>query len=343
MGKKERVLYLDCLRILATFTVIILHAASQTWHTADVHSYHWQILNIYDSIVRFTVPIFVMISGALFLNNDKTLNIKSLYTKNIVRIITAFIFWSALYAVRYYKPGDGLSSLVKRFLKGHYHLWFCYMIVGLYLITPLLRKITADTQSTFYFLMLSLIFTFILPAIIHIADSRTLTAMFAKMKWHFTLEFSSYFVCGYYLSKKELTRKQQNLIYVLGLLGFLSTILISSFVSLQRGKPFGYYYGSFTVNVMLESISVFVFFKYKVAKLHFSQKSRQIISILSGCSFGMYLVHILILDYLEKLGFSTLTFNAAISVPVVSITVFALSFIVSAVIRHIPIVNKYII
>lgn len=342
MSKKERILYLDCLRVLATFTVVILHTASQTWHITDVHSYHWQVLNIYDSIVRFTVPIFVMISGALFLDNNKVLNIRNLYTKNIFRIVTAFIFWSALYAVVYYKPGNGLSSLITSFLKGHYHLWFCYMIIGLYIITPLLRKITADSQSTLYFLILSLICTFVLPTIIDITNSTTLTAMFAKTKWHFTLGFSSYFICGYYLCKVELSKKQQHFIYFLGLLGFLSTILISSFVALQKGKPFGYY-ENFTINVMLESISVFVFFKYKISNLHFSQKSQKMISILSSCSFGIYLVHILVLDSLEKLGLYTLSFNAIISVPIIALTVFLISFIISAVIHRIPVLKKYII
>ena len=70
MKEYERNTAYDYLRVLASFGVIILHIAAKKFLSLSVYSNEWQVLNFYDSIVRWTVPVFVMISGALFLNRD---------------------------------------------------------------------------------------------------------------------------------------------------------------------------------------------------------------------------------------------------------------------------------
>ena len=152
---QNRVVYLDVLRILATFAVITIHVCTQNWNRVPLNSYEWNVFNIYSSFSRWAVPIFVMISGALFLDNRRTINIKKLYTKNILRIITAFIFWSMLYAiienVVFGKNRVNIKLFIRSFIVGHYHLWFLPMILGLYILTPILRKITSDKKTTEYF------------------------------------------------------------------------------------------------------------------------------------------------------------------------------------------------
>lgn len=61
----QRIAYFDVLRILATFAVIVLHLSAQHWADTDVHTRAWQAFNLYDSAVRWAVPVFVMISGSL--------------------------------------------------------------------------------------------------------------------------------------------------------------------------------------------------------------------------------------------------------------------------------------
>ena len=90
--KNNRIVYFDYLRIIAIFAVIVLHIAAHNWHGTDVNSFEWQMFNIYDSIVRWGVPVFVMISGALFLGKD--ISIKKLYNKHIFRIFLSLIIWS---------------------------------------------------------------------------------------------------------------------------------------------------------------------------------------------------------------------------------------------------------
>lgn len=93
----NRLYYLDLMRIVATFAVVVIHTVGINWAELSPVTFNWQICNLFDGISQWCVPIFVMISGALFLNREP--DIKKLYSKNILRIITAFIFWTVLYGV----------------------------------------------------------------------------------------------------------------------------------------------------------------------------------------------------------------------------------------------------
>ena len=67
-----RILYFDFLRVFATLAVMVLHVGAQNWYGTNVSSFEWQTFNFFHSVTRFAVPIFVMISGALFLNKRET-------------------------------------------------------------------------------------------------------------------------------------------------------------------------------------------------------------------------------------------------------------------------------
>ena len=80
----QRIAYFDVLRILATFAVIVLHLSAQHWADTDVHTRAWQAFNLYDSAVRWAVPVFVMISGSLFLSGSQSL--LHILKKNVLRL-----------------------------------------------------------------------------------------------------------------------------------------------------------------------------------------------------------------------------------------------------------------
>ncbi|MEE3325182.1 MAG: acyltransferase family protein [Methanosphaera sp.] len=163
---KSREISFDILRIMASFAVMMIHISSQNWYEVDIYSYEWMIFSFYDSISRWGVPIFVMISGALFLGNCRS--IKRIYKRNIFRIITAFIFWSFFYASIMFVCGCSLKEALACFFRGFYHMWFLFMIIGLYMITPFLVAIVKDKKLINYFLLLSLLFAFALPQCISI-------------------------------------------------------------------------------------------------------------------------------------------------------------------------------
>ena len=343
----KRILYFDYLRIFATLAVMILHISAQKWYSTSVTSFQWQTFNFFDSIVRWSVPIFVMISGALFLDGDKS--ISEIYKKNILRIITAFIFWSVLYAFVNLAQGSGIVSTCKQVITGHYHMWFLFMIVGLYMIIPLVKKIVESQALAKYFLALASVFAFIIPQAIAIVSifnktiGNTANTIIQKINFHFTLGYTCYFILGYYLSKVDISKKMRCIIYILSILGFTSTILISSFISIYISSPSTVMYGNFTLNVMLESLGVFVFFKYNVG-INISERMQTTITKLSKFSFGAYLVHAMVIEQLNNiLGLNTMSFNPIFSIIVITLITFVISFVISFICNNIPLLHKYIV
>ena len=321
---------------------MILHIAAQDWRVTNVKSFEWNIFNFYDSIVRWAVPSFVMISGSLFLSRD--IPLKKIFSKYIFRIVTAFLFWSFIYAAAMYIMKDrDIIKLFGRFIRGHYHLWFLFMITGLYMIVPFTKKIAESEFLTKYFLVLAFIFTFFLPQSVNfISVFSEKYGTFANnildnFHFHFVMGFTGYFLLGYFLNKIDITKKQERIIYFLGICGFIATILMSVMASWIKNEPNRIFYGSITVNVLFESVAVFIFFKK-----HFN-KSSKIILALSKYSFGAYLVHAAVIKVIKFCGLNTLSFNPILSVPVIAVIVFVFSFSISAILNHIPLLKKYIV
>ncbi len=344
--KKERIVYMDVLRIFAIFSMMLLHVAASNWSAADVSTSDWQAFNIYDSFARFCVPVFIMISGSLFLDNSREFSMKKLAKKNILRLVSAYFFWSLLYSIvtGIINKNVTFSSRITDFLCGRYHLWFVFAIIGLYLITPLLRKITADEKMTEYFLTLWFVFCCVFGLLKRITPiAKIASEISADFQMNFVLGYSGYFVLGYVLFKKDFSLKARKIIYALGAAGFAATAIITSVWSVAVNAPIKSLYNNFMPNVCLQSVAVFVFFKYEVSKIKWSEKQLKVISKISALSFGMYLFHDFVNILFKQIGFTTLTYNAFLSVPCNTLIVFAISLAVTYGISKIPYINRYII
>ncbi|MCR5736920.1 MAG: acyltransferase family protein [Eubacterium sp.] len=343
----EREINTDILRIVAIFSVIVLHVSAQKWSELDTASIEWNTLNLYNGLVRWCVPVLIMISGSLFLTKNQS--IKKIYKKNIFRIVTAFLFWTSFYASIMWIEGAKKNEVMECLVKGKYHLWFLPMIMGVYMIVPFLYKVVNDKELFRYFCILSFVFMFLIMEGIKLLQLKNriwgelVQSGINQFHLDCMLGFAFYFVIGYFFSSREKEIKWTKGIYIGGFIGFVLTIVLSSLLSLYLRSANDFFYGSFTINVLLESIFVFCVFKKIFSNIKFSDTARRIIVHLSKYSFGIYLVHVFVLDMLEKKGLDTLGFNPIISVPVISIIVFLISLCISAVLNQIPIVKKYIV
>lgn len=88
----KRIYWMDILRITALFCVMLMHSVASCWYITPVTQTEWHIYNIYDGLIRFCVPVFIMISGSMFLNPDREIPVSLLYRKYIPRILCAYIF-----------------------------------------------------------------------------------------------------------------------------------------------------------------------------------------------------------------------------------------------------------
>lgn len=342
----ERVVYFDYLRVLSTFAVIVIHLCSQEWYYVDVNGISWQVLNFYMGCVRWAVPIFAMISGALFLGRNVPL--KTIFSKYIFRLFTAYIFWNLLYA---FFNGTPASDLLYTVIVGYTHMWFIPMIIGQYLCIPAYKQITASKEVTRYFLILSFAVTFLFPEILSLVrdfGSEFVVRLGSGLKYlqgnmNLNLVFgcSFYFIGGYYLHKTRLSRNVRIVIYLGGILGAAATILLDAVLSVQQQMPVDTYYGYLTLNVLLESLAVFTWVKHHCPRL---PRLNAFIGRLSKYSFGAYLVHFLVIDQLDHLfGINALSFFPGLSIPALGALVFALSCAISWGLNQIPLLRKYIV
>lgn len=353
MQKTNRLIYADLLRILATFGVLMIHTAAVHWASLDVASYDWQVINFYDSMVRWAVPIFIMLSGMFFLDPEKNITLKNLFRKYILRMLIALIFWGMAYRLctLYIQAGslslDSVIRAIKDLLMGktHYHLWFLYTIIGLYIITPILRVYikNASKKDIEYFLLLAFIFTAVIPMMTLIYPFNKFGGFIKKLNIRMFSGFIGFYVAGYYYKKYTFSKKINNLYYSLTIIAFCVTWLGASYLSLHTQKANMIFYDYLTPNVALCSVGIFLFFKNVIGKINFSERAFYIITKLSGLTFGIYLVHVFFNMLLGKLGLTTALFNPLFSTPIFTLLVFILSTIVSYIIHKIPIIKRYIV
>lgn len=371
----SRVRYLDYLRVFATLAVMIIHISGQHFYDTDVRGIAWQSFNIYDSLFRWGVPVFAMISGALFLSRD--IPIRRIYTKYVLRMAVAFLFWCFVY---YLCGGQGIKEqFLGLFSDGKtyryieildcpYHLWFVLTISGIYICLPIIKKIVEDMKVTRYFLVIAFIFVSVLPLISVIvrdfggmrlgALQSVIDSDISSMNMHLVSGYVCYFILGYCLSTIDISKKHRIWIYISGILGAVFTIVMNAIVARMTGEFCGNYYGYFYVNVLAESVAVFILFKYMIqgagkdkadVSLDDSEGKKpglldRVIQKLSGYSFGAYLVHLLIIYKLDShYKLDTLTFHPVASVIVITGIVFVVSFAISFVLNQIPLVKRYIV
>jgi len=96
--KKQRLYWADCARIFSIVCIILLHSAGRSYELDLLKKKNkgWKIVCLYNCITRFGVPMFVLLSGTFILNPSKPFSFKKLFRHNVLRLATAFTFWSTI-------------------------------------------------------------------------------------------------------------------------------------------------------------------------------------------------------------------------------------------------------
>lgn len=347
-----RVEYADLLRSFATLAVVILHLAGSNMANVAVTSSAWQVFNLYDGLVRWCVPVFVMLSGMFLLDPKHDLPLSKLFFHNCLHILLCLVFWGAVYALAgAWAAGNfslsGFLSALGSALRGntHYHLWFLYMILGLYLVTPALRAMVqgSDRGELLYFLLLCFLFASLLPTAFHLWPNATATlhSWYDRLSVQVVTGYVGFYVAGYYLRAYTISRISEALIYILGVMGAVVTVWGTRILSLRAGSLDDTFYGYFSPNVVCFAVAIVVLFRY-VLGVSDERSRRQRLGGVAKVSFGIYLVHDLFIMLLRHFGLTTLSFSPVASVPVLAAVVFLCSFLVAWILGHIPFLGRWL-
>lgn len=148
---RPRKQFLDVLRVLATCAVVLMHVLTGATDVTDASrtpEYRGLLLSVMD-LVTWCVPIFLLISGYLFLHPERELTYPVMLKKYCRRIALAILLFGVPYAAselivaeQSFRPGM-IPEALKMTLTGNTwsHMWYLYLILFLYLITPLLKKV----------------------------------------------------------------------------------------------------------------------------------------------------------------------------------------------------------
>ena len=341
---KDKIIAFDFLRVFAIFSVIVLHASSGIF-LGSFPSYDWNISNLYDSFSRWNVAIFFMISGALFLRSSKEVNLKRLYTKNILRIIVVFLFWALIYAMNIPSVRGNIKYIFLELLSGPFHFWFLKVLIGLYIAIPIYKLIVSNKKMEIYFLLLAFIFGIIIPSLFPIAEvfnkpfKSFLVSFYNSFNIQLVSTYSFYFVIGHYLIEYPIKTCHKHIIYILGAISPFIVMLSTYFASNHNGEAFQSFYENYFICTALEAIAIFVFFtsRHKFGKINY------IFEKLSSKVLGIYIVHILIMSLLGKIGIYANSYNSLFFIPIYSLMVFIISYIVVAILQKIPFIKKWLI
>ncbi|WP_158839960.1 acyltransferase [Polaribacter sp. L3A8] len=329
---KEKIIWLDSLRVISTFAVILLHVSGLIlYEYGRVTEEIWNIGNFYDGMVRFCVPVFFMLSGALLLSKDYELSY--FFKKRFWRIIPPLIFWSLIYIFydyvlvgeKSFSPISFIKMVIRNIFYGSQgHLWFVYTLLGLYLFIPILRKWIKNSSKNEILYFLIIWFATIIYSIPY------LKTYLPNIPLTNFSGYIGYLVLGYFLSNLTIKNKYIPVLFII--IGTTITIWGTHYLTHKNNKFSEYLYEYLTPNVLISSIGVFLFFKNLIIK---NKIIKNLILFLSNQSFGIYLVHILILILLNKIGINWKFSNPLISIPVTSIICFFISSLTIYLLRKI--------
>lgn len=345
---KTRKLHYDILRVLAAFSVVMLHSAAQFWYDMDIRSTEWVIANSYDALFRFGVPVFVMISGAIFLDKEYRLDIKRLYKHNIFKLVVFYVIWSVAYGLFDIRSWDlkaaGIKEILREFLLGRYHLWFIPMIAGIYVLLPVLKSWAenAKKEEIEYFLILFFVLQILRETIRALTVSDELHYILDLAKVEMVCGYIGYFVLGYYLAHVGLGAKLKKLLYIMVIPSMAANVVLGFLLSWRANEPVGLIYdcyGVFTF-VMAAALFVFVCDKGKTAKT--DVKGAKLWKELSADMMGVYVMHVGVMEFTKVMGLHSMLIPNIIGIPLYAVVCFIVCAFVAAVLRRIPLIGRFL-
>jgi surface polysaccharide O-acyltransferase-like enzyme len=356
---RQHAFHVDLIRTVAIIGVILFHAAGhwtvtpqQMTQMNQLDFISWSTVDVYQSLGSVAVPLFIMLHGALLLQPGKNESIRVFFKKRWTRVGLPFIFWGAAYFVWDFTVVGipfSLRAIIQGILNGPYtHFWYCYMLIGLYLMTPILRIFLAqaDKTATTYFILVWLLGVTMVPLVASLTP-------FTINGNIFTIgEFIGYFVLGTYLVTYLVTLKvSRRILIALTILGFTLTAGLTYYIATIVGGTQMYLFQEyFSPTVILASAMVFPILM--PIQPNSNQKEdthspvNKLIRVISANILPIFLLHVMILESIRN-GYFGFTINRYVINPIIDVpletvvTLFA-SLGIILLLKKVPFMKKLV-
>ena len=347
--------FLDVLRVLATCAVVLMHVLTGATDVTDasiVPEYRSLLLSVMD-LVTWCVPIFLLISGYLFLNPERTLTYPVMIKKYCRRIALAILLFGVPYAASELVVAERtfrirmIPEALKMTLMGHTwsHMWYLYLILFLYLITPLLKKVLRVLPVWGVVAMMAVIFlgSSVAPFLNKVLDVNSIPVLPDGGVYFL------YYLCGYFFAVREVcVDKGRNVwltvaVAVLALGMILSRTLAGFSIQMAYNYPF---------TVLLAVLLFAAGWNGSIKKYRIPWQEA------GALSFAVYLVHPVYVNLLykfvkitpftvlEQCGVQSVAAGQAVLILLLAafcLVVLALATATAWVLRKIPVLRKYVL
>lgn len=316
---------LDLLRVFAMTAVVVIHAAAPFILGDKLPDINFATALTYDAFSRFCVPMFVMLSGAVMfsLNTDIDETPLQFYARKIKRFLPPIAFWFIFYwffsgrmssvwqSNSIVEAGQNVWNILTNGIP-YYHLWYLYMLPGLFFLGPLLRHLKRKvTPRQWMWLGIG----FLLFGILHNAK-RIITGQGLPFFLE-PVDFIGYLILGDVLLNKRVSKAWSFVGYIAG-----SFVLATALYTFSLFNPGRFPFSSFlSPLIVLPTVSLFALAQQKL-----SVAKNKLVYELAITSFGVYLVHAAIVDTIMKMTNFSLTSFVVVDIALYTLATIAISY-----------------
>lgn len=327
--------YISILNVLACIGVVILHTF-ETGYTSDANFVFEVLIR---AIAYCAVPVFFMITGATLIDYRERYDTKTFFKKRLLKVIIPLIIWSIIYfIINFFKGKFSINDLSFKFVFEYFFLvktnpifWFFVVIIGIYLAIPVISLIPQETRrkAFLYIIIITFVFNQFLPDLLY----------HLNLNYNYDLKFPltysgwiSFIFIEYYIDKYEIVKKHRVIIYVLGIIGFLTMVVPTIFISYHKNESCSWFDEYYDAPCVLYSASVFLFFKSKINNNQIVTKIMPFFNFVAPTTLGIYVLHIAIRDFLRYFyTYSYFGMNL-----VLTLSILTICFIVVKIVQKIP-------
>lgn len=345
MEKEKRRVCLDWLRIFATAAVVLMHVISGVLNGGFDFTGYERRVKAFRALVDATswsVPVFLLISGYLFLNPKRWVSWRAAFCKYCRRILLALVLFGVPFAflefyarVRHFEGWMLWQSVVSVATGNSWaHLWYLYLILVLYAATPLLKTLLGMVPKavTYAFMAILVLGVSVVPFVMALGG--------APKIWRLPSEgiYLFYYLCGYVFAiRKKQRGKKECLFCVVAFLIVIGSEMVLRFVD-GYGIDMAYGYP-------LTVLAALLLFNASLCLDEIREREQPAIAAwLCPLCFGIYLIHPVFLNLFYKfLHVSLMDFRFFVGVPLFFLIAFAGSAVGTWILRMIPPMRKYVL
>ncbi|WP_026117473.1 acyltransferase [Nocardiopsis alkaliphila] len=335
-------------RVAAMVAVIIVHAYSPLVSTiyADLGGYTWWSANFVDAATRWCVAVFVMISGALLLGPREE-GVGDFYRKRWAKIGVPLLVWTALYLLwQQWRDGLDAPSMATQAASGapSIHLYFLYVIAGLYLFTPFLRTVVEHGSRTALWWFAGAAFGVgVLDQLLSLIDGAGGVSAVTRF-----LPFLGYYLVGWLLLTTAPGPRTTRVGIAALVLGVTATTVGAGVAAHMEGEWSSggeYFYAFLSPPMILAGIGAYLTLRAVGTRLAMAENpaaraAKGVVRVVSGLSLGVYLVHVIVLYTLRDLWGMPEGYPALFAAAGYAIVTAVISLLLVALMRRVPLLRS---